>query len=101
MSAAEAQELACLTIKALEELRSDASFQSFWTDLEKKREACDIDIPAPPRRRKRPARYAAGDAAAHFPDSAEDHFRAIYFEAVDTITSCIKQRFDQPGYNKS
>ena len=100
MSAAEAQELASLTLKALGELRSDTCFQSFWADLDKKREACDIDIPAPPRRRKPPARYAIGDAPAHFPESVEDHFRAIYFEAVDTVTGCIKQRFDQPGYKQ-
>ena len=100
MSAAEAQELASLTLKALGELCSDTCFQSFWADLDKKREACDIDIPAPPRRRKQPARYAIGDAPAHFPESVEDQFRAIYFEAVDTVTSCIKQRFDQPGYKQ-
>ena len=28
------------------------------------------------------------------------HFRAIYFEAVDTISSCIKQQFDQPEYKQ-
>ena len=35
-----------------------------------------------------------------FPGTAEDHYRLIYFEAIDTITSCIKQRFDQPGYKQ-
>ena len=26
------------------------------------------------------------------------HYQQIYFEAVDLITNCISQRFDQPGY---
>ena len=28
----------------------------------------------------------------------EDHYRVIYFEALDLSTSCIKDRFNQPGY---
>ena len=36
MSATEAQESVCLTIKSLEELPSDAHFQSFWSYLEEK-----------------------------------------------------------------
>jgi hypothetical protein len=63
--------------------------QSFWSDLEKKREQLDINLPNPPRRRKRPSRFEDGNATPHFPCSAEEHFRAIYFEAVDTISSCI------------
>ena len=65
-----------------------------------KREECNIDIPAPSRQQKQPARYAVGDDTAHFPKSTEDYYKAIYYEAVDTITRCIKKRFDQPGYKK-
>ena len=28
----------------------------------------------------------------------EDYYRAIYFEALDTVVNCIKDRFDQEGY---
>ena len=27
-----------------------------------------------------------------------DHYRRIYYEAIDMITTCINSRFDQPGY---
>ena len=50
MSAAETEELACLTIKSLEELHSYARFNSFWSDLEEKRQEYDIELPAPPCR---------------------------------------------------
>ena len=28
----------------------------------------------------------------------EDHFRTIYFEALDLIITCIEDRFNQPSY---
>ena len=31
-------------------------------------------------------------------DNAQDYFRQIYFNAIDTVTACMKRRFDQPGY---
>ena len=37
-------------------------------------------------------------APAEFASSVEDHYRPQYFEAIDLITGCIKNRFDQPGY---
>lgn len=30
--------------------------------------------------------------------TVEDHYRAIYFEALDLLTACIKDRFNQLGY---
>ena len=27
-----------------------------------------------------------------------DHYRRVYYEAIDLITTCINNRFDQPGY---
>ena len=55
------------------------------------------NIPTECRRRKIPHCIDDG-AAATFPDTVEDHYRAIYFEAFDLITSCISNRFNQPGY---
>ena len=31
------------------------------------------------------------------PPSPEDDYRSIYFEAIDTVTACIKNRFKQEG----
>ena len=33
-----------------------------------------------------------------FPSTTKDYYRQIYFEALDLITTCISNRFDQPGY---
>ena len=51
-----------------------------------------------PRRQQRPAHCESGSATSEFVDNAQDYFRQIYFNAIDTVTACIKRRFDQPGY---
>ena len=32
------------------------------------------------------------------PNNPVDHFKEIYFDALENIISAIKDRFDQPGY---
>ena len=51
-----------------------------------------------PQSRQRPTRYESGSATPEFVDNTQDYFRQIYFNAIDTVTACIKRRLDQPGY---
>ena len=51
-----------------------------------------------PRLSCRPKRYETGLAEAEFPTSVKDHYHKIYFEALDLVTNCIKDCFDQPGF---
>ena len=53
-----------------------------------------ISAPVLPRKRQRPARYFVGDAPAEFSESAEEHYRWIYFEAIDTVVKCMEFRFN-------
>ena len=39
-----------------------------------------------------------GTGESHYTSSIEDHYRVQYFEALNLLTACIKDRFDQPGY---
>ena len=39
-----------------------------------------------------------GSSDGDFHNSVEDHYRAIYYEALDLVTMGITNRFDQPGY---
>ena len=61
--------------------------------------AKNLDIPDPelPRHRKIPRRHDDG-CAPDFPLMVKDHYRATYFEALDLITFCIDDRFNQQGY---
>ena len=61
--------------------------------------------PTLPRKRKRPnysiLTYIEGHENGkedYHPNSPVDHFKQIYFDALDNIINAIKDRFDQPGY---
>ena len=45
-----------------------------------------------------PRKIEMGVGEGIFPSTARDHYRHVYFEAVDTIISSIDQRFDQASY---
>ena len=98
ISASEGQAVSSLTVKTLEKMRSDDHFNLFWETVTHKANALEVSDPSLPCRRQRPARYESGSATPEFVDNAQDYFRQIYFNAIDTVTACIKRRFDQPGY---
>ena len=50
-----------------------------------------------PPLKKAPKRYEIGEEGYHSP-TVSDHYRQLYFEAIDLVTSGISNRFDQPGY---
>ena len=63
-------------------------------------ETADIDVEEPqlPRRRKTPKRFDDGLTSGEFHDSPKVYYRQLYYEAIDSIVSSLKDRFDQPGY---
>ena len=51
-----------------------------------------------PRHRKVPRRFETGSAEAEFPSSPSSHYRRIYYEGLDLIINCVRNRFEQFGY---
>ena len=51
------QSIASLTIKTMQKLRSDDSFDLFWTNVNSKADKLEIGPPGLPRKRRRPARF--------------------------------------------
>ena len=98
LSAAEGNHAAHLTCETLIYLREDAEFANFWKEVMKKQSEFDVDEPTLPRKRRAPSRFEVGTGESHYPSSIEDHYRVHYFEALDLLIACIKNRFDQPGY---
>ena len=98
LSAAEGNHAALLTCDTLSALRSDSEFTKFWDSVQTKLNDVHVSEPVLPRRRKTPRRLEVGTGESHFPETVQDYYRAQYFEALDLLTSCIKDRFDQPGY---
>ena len=88
ISAAEGQEVAEHVKKTLHSLRGEMHASSFWKCVTAKAEILDISEPRLPRKRKRPARYEDGEAAAEFSDTAEHYYRVtLYNEAIDLIVT--------------
>lgn len=98
MSACEGQRIVGLTLTTLQSIRSDESFQAFWNVVEIYQASLDVTAPTLPRQRKVPRRYETGESAPEYPRSVQDHYQRIYFEAIDLVTSAIKRRFDQKGF---
>ena len=98
MSAAEGQQITVMTVATLNSMCSDDQFEIFWDLVTHKAEELGVSEPQLPRQRKLPRRYDYGSASGCFPSTPKTHFKPAYFEAIDLITNCVQQRFDQPGY---
>ena len=108
-SAVDGQKCADLTLQALKGMRNDDAAKLFYNTIMKKATRYQfIESALLPRKRKRPNYktiqqhfqidgYKEG-TEAHHPATPEDHYRCIYFDVLDVITSSIKTRFDQPSF---
>ena len=99
ISVATEQKLARLTLSTLERIRNDESFDSFYNlILTKAKEHQSLSEPKVPRKRRAPAGYEVGAGEPQYPSTARDYYGAIFFEALDCLTSAIKERFKQPAF---
>ena len=57
-----------------------------------------IDQAVLPRKRKAPQWYEVGDCQGTFLETVQDYFRTEYYVVIDAALACIRQRFNQPGY---
>ena len=101
ISAAQGNMLARDVVKTLLTDRSDESFDLFWARIiqRKDKEIKCIEDPVPPRKRKAPIRFELGQQESHhFPQTAKEHYKQIYFEAIDFATTAVTSRFDQKDF---
>ena len=107
MSAIGGKEFTGLALKPLENMRNDRDFKLFYEKIEMSASRIDeVSTPMLPRKRKKPnysiLQYVEGNpkptGEAYHPKNAYDHFKEIYFEALDAIVSAINDRFDQPAF---
>ena len=100
ISAAEGQRLASMTVTTLTKIRDTEQYDLFWQLITKKASALNVSEPTLSRKRKAPQRYEIGTGEPHFPERVEEYYRQVYFEVLDLAITCVKARFDQPGYCK-
>lgn len=99
MSAAQAQNIAQMTLTALSSLRSDESFSLFWNKGLMLSKEVGVNEPTLPRQKKAPSRFENSSDGHYFPTDVKEHYRTIYFLAIDTLTACLQDRFDQSDFN--
>jgi hypothetical protein len=78
MSAAEGQDVMCLTLSTLKSLRNDSSFDHFWQRVCTSSEELDIEKPTLPRHRKVP-RHLDDGAVPTFPETLEEHYGTVLY----------------------
>ena len=88
LTSCQRKEIVGLTLQTINSLRS------------KQAEVLEVTQPSLPRRRKRPAKLLNENEASLYDEVSglKTFYRRIYFDAIDTVTNCIKTRFSQPGY---
>ena len=88
------------TVKALESTRNEDCYKDFMKAVKADQNRFEIDEPSLPRKRRRSERadHYFQPSTYHFPESNEQIFRRIYFEALDNAIQTIKARFDQTDW---
>ena len=94
LSASEGQHIAEMTVRTLQTLRNDTNFDLFWVKVETIRK----NLMLVNLKRRLPRRLDDGNAEPEFISDCKQYYRQQYYEALDLIISCIKDRFDQIGY---
>ena len=77
LSAGDCQSLAKSSLKMMEKLRMDDSFDLFWINLNSKAEKLEITPPKLPRKRRRPSRFDNGIAEHEFPTDVKTHYNFL------------------------
>ena len=100
LSAVGAQRIARNTVSKLESIHSDQNFNLFYEKVKKFRHNHDVDEPSLPRKRKprMTIENCFSTIESDHPETPEDEYRRRHFEAIDLVVSCIKNRFDQDGF---
>jgi len=98
LASTQAYEIAMLTVKTLQSIRTEVNFDLFWEKVELERKQLGVGDPCLPRKRTRPRRLETGSSEGEFHTVPKDLFRQTYYESFDLAINCITDRFNQPGY---
>jgi hypothetical protein len=103
-TAIEAQKNARDSVATLQSIRNDEHFALFYAKVERFSKEHDVGGPKLSRRRNPSQKtiesfyMESATSTPHHPQTPEDDYRQKYFECVDLIVQCIKDRFDQEDF---
>ena len=100
MSAVSGQRVANLTKQVLQKMRNNECFKSFYeTVVAKSKKNPSISEPALPRQKRAPCRFEIGTGSPSYPTTPQEHYRRIYFGAIDLMVNTIDNRFNQASFD--
>ena len=96
LSSCQGKEIADLMQQTINSLRSESEFELLWQKTVQQAEVLEITQPSLPRKRKRPADLLNENEGPPYDEIShvKTFYRSIYFDAIDTVTNCIKTRFN-------
>ena len=99
MSSVQGQHIAKLTVEVLKSLREADKFALFYEKVLLYQKKLGINPPALSCKRRVPQHLEIGTSSGDHPLSVEDHYRVIYYEALDlviqVITNLIHQNLEE------
>ena len=73
-------------------MRTDKAFVLLFETVKRDCDRLDTDQPTLARKRKAPKRFEVGEGDGYQSPTVQDHFRMIYYEALDFAVSSIQER---------
>lgn len=98
ISASDGNQAAMMTLSTMYSLRNEHAFETFWAKVLRQQGESDVTPPQLPRKRKVPSPFESGRAEAEFHSDCKALHRQQYYEALDLVTTSIKERFHQKGF---
>lgn len=94
MSAVSGQRVANLTKQVRQKIKL-----FYDTVVTKSKKHPSISEPALPRKKPAPSRFEIGKGPPWYPTTPQEHYRRVYFEAIDLMVNAIDNRFNQPSFD--
>ena len=101
MSAGSGQQVANLAKQVLDMMQNNECFKSFFNKVvTSSKKHPSISEPTLPRQKRAPARrFEIGTGPPSYPTKPQEHYRRIYFEAINPMVNAIDNRFNQASFN--
>ena len=81
-------------------MRKNECFKSFYNTIAtKSKKHPSISEPALPRQKRAPSGFEIGTGTPWYPTTPQEHYRRIYFEAIDLMVNAIDNRFNQASFD--
>ena len=76
-------------------MREKAGFHMFFEKSGASAPKLEFDNPKLPRKRNVSSHYEEGESLVELGSTVEEYHRQIFYQAIDMVANCIRDRFQQ------